>query len=928
MKKGIITCIILLALAITLDVKGYTSSGTDAIIKSIKDGALPIEKVSFGDEVKDTEFCLYYGKAYPGAYFTYGNGKYPLVGELCRELIKKGNLKLEGLDVNANGILFVNKQAGEASMTLNFDNKNNSSTKYTILTTYIPETPVETQPEDTSYVTDFAYSSTSRVITITNKENIYYGGPVDISISYIMNKSNTDASGNYVTTPETVVKKISGTAFQLLQYNGLSSEGIDIDCYGNLFVTNKNKVSITFNNNIDTPISDSATVISIIQATTTTTTTVVNDTKRTEEANKLLSDISKINGVTSVTIESSSSLVKNEKLILKINVKYSGGSLQIDLNSKDEYDVLNELGYIKEWKGINFSNGEMYISGDNVICEISVGGKTAKLDIITKYTKDINDKINKFRNMTEVKTLSYSVKTKPGSTGGSVEFTFKVNETEVIIDSEEFYKALRSESIISEITNLGFLNGKLVNKEGKANKGSVTLGGVTAYLYFNPGYTDDTNKLISDLMNAKDIESIAWLDSTSFSSLKKDQKFDLTILINHNAKGTAADKFAISTEQKFNALKGEDFLTEVKGFSWNESSKKFIRNNGNLSGTLKINGYTTRMASVTKYKDPENKLINELFGTSVSTISWNTPSVKEGVISNFTFKINNKEYNIYKLFYDALIEQEILTTTGISVVSDKFKIGKDNTLTATLKLGGKTATLYHKVGSANNEEINKIINTEEVLWTNTSPTKGENVTLSLKADKVYQLDKELYDELVAAGMLKPIEGAKWNAEGTSLVATSDVMKTELKIADKTIELNTAVADEIKETPKNESQNNGGGSQTGSVSGTGNNNTYNTGVTESTLTATDLMTEVEAEKKLEANDANGLIAKIVQLLKPIIAIVMFASIVLVGMEIILKRNKTDERIASMTSLMWIGIGGIIFATAGTIFIFYARFALMI
>ncbi len=57
--------------------------------------------------------------------------------------------------------------------------------------------------------------------------------------------------------------------------------------------------------------------------------------------------------------------------------------------------------------------------------------------------------------------------------------------------------------------------------------------------------------------------------------------------------------------------------------------------------------------------------------------------------------------------------------------------------------------------------------------------------------------------------------------------------------------------------------------------------------------------------------------IVKFSKPIAALLIFGSVLIIGFEIIMKRNKADERTESMTSLMWVGIGGIIIALAITV-----------
>ncbi len=50
-------------------------------------------------------------------------------------------------------------------------------------------------------------------------------------------------------------------------------------------------------------------------------------------------------------------------------------------------------------------------------------------------------------------------------------------------------------------------------------------------------------------------------------------------------------------------------------------------------------------------------------------------------------------------------------------------------------------------------------------------------------------------------------------------------------------------------------------------------------------------------------------------KPISAMLIFLSVIMVGFEIIMKRNKASERMDSMSSLMWLGIGALVIGTAG-------------
>ena len=67
-----------------------------------------------------------------------------------------------------------------------------------------------------------------------------------------------------------------------------------------------------------------------------------------------------------------------------------------------------------------------------------------------------------------------------------------------------------------------------------------------------------------------------------------------------------------------------------------------------------------------------------------------------------------------------------------------------------------------------------------------------------------------------------------------------------------------------------------------------------------------------------NDAaNQIMGKIATFVKPIAAILVFASVLMIGFEIIMKRNKADDRMASMSSLMWVGIGTLVIAFAALI-----------
>ena len=67
-----------------------------------------------------------------------------------------------------------------------------------------------------------------------------------------------------------------------------------------------------------------------------------------------------------------------------------------------------------------------------------------------------------------------------------------------------------------------------------------------------------------------------------------------------------------------------------------------------------------------------------------------------------------------------------------------------------------------------------------------------------------------------------------------------------------------------------------------------------------------------------NDAaDTIMTKIAGFVKPIAAILIFGSVLMVGFEIIMKRNKADDRMASMSSLMWVGIGTLVIAFAALI-----------
>lgn len=70
--------------------------------------------------------------------------------------------------------------------------------------------------------------------------------------------------------------------------------------------------------------------------------------------------------------------------------------------------------------------------------------------------------------------------------------------------------------------------------------------------------------------------------------------------------------------------------------------------------------------------------------------------------------------------------------------------------------------------------------------------------------------------------------------------------------------------------------------------------------------------------IDSGDAGTIVTKINGLIAPISAILIFAAVVMVGFEIIMKRNKADERMESMSSLMWVGIGALVLGSAGLIF----------
>lgn len=68
---------------------------------------------------------------------------------------------------------------------------------------------------------------------------------------------------------------------------------------------------------------------------------------------------------------------------------------------------------------------------------------------------------------------------------------------------------------------------------------------------------------------------------------------------------------------------------------------------------------------------------------------------------------------------------------------------------------------------------------------------------------------------------------------------------------------------------------------------------------------------------ENTAADTIMGKIAGFVKPIAAILIFGSVLMIGFEIIMKRNKADDRMASMSSLMWVGIGTLVIAFAALI-----------
>ncbi len=70
-------------------------------------------------------------------------------------------------------------------------------------------------------------------------------------------------------------------------------------------------------------------------------------------------------------------------------------------------------------------------------------------------------------------------------------------------------------------------------------------------------------------------------------------------------------------------------------------------------------------------------------------------------------------------------------------------------------------------------------------------------------------------------------------------------------------------------------------------------------------------------KVTDNGGSQIIEQLAAFVKPISGILIFVSVLVVGFEIIMKRNKADERMESMSSLMWVGIGAMVIGIAGMI-----------
>ena len=68
---------------------------------------------------------------------------------------------------------------------------------------------------------------------------------------------------------------------------------------------------------------------------------------------------------------------------------------------------------------------------------------------------------------------------------------------------------------------------------------------------------------------------------------------------------------------------------------------------------------------------------------------------------------------------------------------------------------------------------------------------------------------------------------------------------------------------------------------------------------------------------KAGAGADIIGELAAFVKPISGILIFISVLIVGFEIIMKRNKADERMESMSSLMWVGIGALVIGIAGMI-----------
>lgn len=60
--------------------------------------------------------------------------------------------------------------------------------------------------------------------------------------------------------------------------------------------------------------------------------------------------------------------------------------------------------------------------------------------------------------------------------------------------------------------------------------------------------------------------------------------------------------------------------------------------------------------------------------------------------------------------------------------------------------------------------------------------------------------------------------------------------------------------------------------------------------------------------------------IVETIKPISAVLIFLAVIILGINMILKRNKPDERMGAMTGLLTVAIGSFIIGVAGLIYSF--------